>query len=132
MEPIYRVLALAKGRGDLGWSETDDVTQNDHLTLRAGEKVKRRAEVIALVAAGLLSSRILDHDIFARDRFLGSRSEMVESGISRNTQDPCRKRDVTNLITTDCRDQLGKDILGDVFRVMRILNDASDAPQNFE
>src|SRR6186997_281600 len=122
MEAVNGALAFAQGVRDLYRRQADDVAQYQHLALVLGQVFKRLPQRPTPIEGSLSSPGVGQPHLLGGDRTL--RPEMVERRVAGYAEDPSVERNRPLFVLVDRGDQLGEDVLGDVFRLVGIADQA--------
>ncbi len=89
------------------------------------------AEGLAQIAHAL-AAELLDGAVVAAAHLLDGdgalTADVVDGDVARHPQDPGEERHVALLVLADHVDQLGEDVLGDVFGLVLVVHDAAHVP----
>ena len=121
VEPVDRALALPQGVGDLDRREAHNVPQDQDLALVVRQFLKRVAQILAAFEADSdwpLSASLTSSMGMARLARMWSKAAL------RATRRIQAVNGTSFLVFVDRRDQLGEDVLDDVFCLVTVLNEA--------
>src|SRR3954471_8667483 len=124
VQRVYRLLAAAHLRGDLGRGQTGHVAQHDDAPLVLGQAVERLAQAAPAVRRALLA-RGLGRRAYVAARDGAARAYMIDRRVAGDLQQPRGERDRPRLVAVDDRHQLEEHVLGDVLRVAVVAHDAA-------